>query len=71
LVELHVRNIPATNLAKWFRWGSCFKKLLTHGWKMDRKWDEDANGQWAITKAHFEDIVLKVRSELKWYRAQQ
>jgi len=43
-----------TNLAKWFKRRSCLKKLLTHGCTDD--WTMDG-GQWAITKAHLEDIV--------------
>jgi len=48
LVELHARNI----LAKWFRRSCCLMKLLRDGCMMNDR-------QWAITKAHLEDFVLR------------
>jgi hypothetical protein len=47
----------STNLAEWFRRRSCLKIFLMHGQTND--------GQWAITKAHLEDIVLRSAKNVK------
>jgi len=42
---------------EWFQRRSCLKKMLTHARTMD-------DGQWAITKAHLEHIVLRWAKKL-------
>jgi hypothetical protein len=53
-----------TNLAMWFRRIICLKKLLTLA-RTDRRTIDD--GQWAIKKAHLENIVLRrYQHEISW-----